>query len=378
MLQQTDRERLAISTAIAVFLYAGIFAATAWLDILQPAEPKDYGSLTVQIALREPEPREIPPPETEISPETAIAPESVPERTPSTEPERAPEQTPPAAERPPERTPVPTAQPQTERTPLAARQQAAEPAPQPPSVTDEAATAGTSPGTAATEAVPSSSGGDAVARSTAPTEGETASEAVPVRDSFEAGESTSVTAPPTATGSEFFRSADPETPTDIRGEDEIVFGEPEARAPVTSERTQRAGDGERESFVDSSQLDRIAGRAGSESGDGTTTGTGNGDGVESEIFAESFSELMSQRGVVLRYDPDIRTIGLPGGLRKMDVWVEFVIMPNGVVQSVSILDDTGDSTLNARIREALTRWKFEPIQQDVQQVARLLYLIEAD
>ena len=77
------------------------------------------------------------------------------------------------------------------------------------------------------------------------------------------------------------------------------------------------------------------------------------------------------------YDPEIRSLGLPGGLKSMNVWVEFVIRQDGAVIAVKV-QDTGDTALNVKIGEALRKWKFEPIQQDVTQTARLLYVIEAN
>ena len=61
---QTDRERVAISTAIALLLYAGIFGATGWLDILKPAAPREYfGPLAVEVTLEKPAPQKILPPQ---------------------------------------------------------------------------------------------------------------------------------------------------------------------------------------------------------------------------------------------------------------------------------------------------------------------------
>ena len=74
---QTDKERLAISAAIALLLYAGIFAATGWLNILNPAAPREYiGPLSVEVTLPKPEPTAIMPPEIE-KPEPEVVPEPV-------------------------------------------------------------------------------------------------------------------------------------------------------------------------------------------------------------------------------------------------------------------------------------------------------------
>ena len=105
-------------------------------------------------------------------------------------------------------------------------------------------------------------------------------------------------------------------------------------------------------------------------------GTGAEAGAGAVIEAATFSELMSRRMVETRYDPDLSGLRLPGGLRTLTVWVEFVIRPNGVVEQVKV-EDTGDTRLNSKIGEALRRWKFEPIRQDMQQVARFPYIIEA-
>jgi TonB family protein len=60
----------------------------------------------------------------------------------------------------------------------------------------------------------------------------------------------------------------------------------------------------------------------------------------------------------------------------MKVLVEFAIRRDGTVVAVTVAD-TGDSNLNVKIAQALRRWKFAPLQKDIQQTARLLYVIEA-
>jgi TonB family protein len=194
---------------------------------------------------------------------------------------------------------------------------------------------------------------------------------------FSAGES--VSAPVTDAGTEYFESVNENVPTDLFGEEVIVYGQEIAPERPNPEPSASITVGTEPSLADWSQLDTILF---SDGGNGPGEGDGNGTqgnfSVEAGglIEARNFAELMSQRGVALRYDPDIRSAGLPGGLRSMKVPVEFTIRRDGTVVAVRVAD-TGDLTLNAQIAQALRRWKFEPIQQEIQQTARLLYVIES-
>ena len=368
---QTDKERLAVSTAIAIFLYAGLFAATAWLDILNPAEAKDYGELTVMVSLQEPESWEIPPPKIETTP-----PEVVPE--PVIEPE-------PVAEREPEPLPQPEPAPPVNTEPIPeSRVQSASSSERPAQASARSSPGRTSP--AAAEQTPASNVSASV--ETAPTSTTVPAERASVSNAQAAaaeipqyfGESESVSLPSAEVGTEYFKSVGEDAPTDQFGETRYVFGsETPTRTPDQTRIANETAAPDQRPFIDLTPLNSVQFSDNDTAGDGGP-GTGDSDGTAAQggntIEAGSFSELMSQRMVERRYDPDIRDIGLPGGLRKRNVQVEFVIRQDGVVIAVKV-EDTGDATLNARIGEALRRWKFQPIQQDIQQVARLLYQIEA-
>jgi TonB family protein len=367
---QTDKERLAISSAIAVVLYAGVLGATAWLDILQPAEPIDYGELTVQVALQEPEPTEIMPPETEEAPpevEPVMEPEPEIERVPPPEPERVP---PPEPERAPQTEPQPTTQP--ERAPPVTRAEVESPG----------APAGT------LEPGPKSAppGGETASEPASEEASGSTSEAAAGKTTPYFGETEIASAPPEESGSEYFKSYREDVPQDQFGEDEIKYG---SESPTRNDRPTdtalntnadtSAGESE---FIDLTPLNSVrfpgegAGDGQNVDGDGPgTRGDGTAD-TDSVIEADSFDELMSKRLVEQPYDPDLSDIGLPDGLRRMNVQVEFDIRRDGAVVAVRVAD-TGDPKLNAAIGQALRRWRFQPIQQDIRQTAKLLYIIEA-
>lgn len=356
---QTDKERLAVSTAIALLLYAGVFAATARLELLNPAEPVDYPELVVEVILHKPEPRTILPPVIETPP-----------------PEVRPE---PVVTKKPEPAPQPIPKPVTAPSTQAAAASPAQTSPAASTRTGATSAGANSAAAAAVAIAPATTPTVAQSAPQAATGAATRSQAVPVQTPQYFGESEAISSPVSETGSEYFESVREGAVTDQFGEERIVYGTPEPSASRQPAAQGPAQTSNKPAFVDLNVLNSVT-FAGEGAGDGGGTGSGTGQGTQTGpgevIEAESLSELMSQRLVEQSHKPDIRNLGLPGGLRSMNVWVEFVIRRDGVVVQVKVAD-TGDSRLNSKIGEALRRWKFEPIAQNIQQVARLLYVIEA-
>jgi len=353
MMIQTDRERLAVSAAISLLFYGGFFAATAWLDILKPAPPREYfGELTVQVTLEKPEPPRIQPPKGEIV-QPAVQPK----------PQPTPPPTPKPAATVKEPAPAPVTRTETVTTP----------APRQPSQTQSAAASGT-PGASQS----ASAGGAAAAAIPAPSSPAIA-QAGPVQSPQYFGESESVSVRQSEAGSLPFESVREDTTSSQFGESKIVYGTEQLSQARESATPPSARVVDKPAFVDLTALNSVSfpGEAASGTQGGSTASSGPAHAATGNVIeAASFTELMSKRLVEHRYDPDLRGLRLPGGLKTMNVWVEFLIQREGVVLEVKVAD-TGDSILNARIGEALRRWKFEPIQQDLRQVARLLYIIEA-
>ena len=183
-----------------------------------------------------------------------------------------------------------------------------------------------------------------------------------------------VSNPLAESGTEDFSAVDMDTPTDQFGESEVVYGDD---TPATTE-VEVAEPAEGESTTSSLDLSSLDTALSSSTSNGNQS-SGDGDGAESvtsdqpsNIQVTTVDELLSVRELVKREDP--KPHSLPNGAPRMEVPVTMVIIPNGLVQRVTV-SDTGSSELNASIEKALKSWKFVPISGSQNQTASFLYII---
>jgi outer membrane biosynthesis protein TonB len=427
-MNQVDKERLAVSSGLSLLLYAGLFAISAWLDLLAPPEPREYfGPIALEVSLLpEPEPQKILPPEELVAerpvpePEPILEPEPTPEPVAEPTPEPVAEPTPepvveptpepvaeptpepvveptpePVAEPTPEPVAEPTPEPVAEPTPEPVAEPTpepvAEPTPEPVAEPTPEPVAEPTPEPVAeptpepvAEPAPTfpSDTLESIAQpapAAVPEPEGTPQEAVVAETPINWASEDQVSAPPTVDGTDAFHALRPDAPTDQFGSDEIKYGDVEPVDDPDAVDDHGTTDGAKP-FLDLGGLDSLPASGQPEPSGGVdsqagTDGNENG-GSADRIVAESLTQLKAQRQLVSGDDPDMEGLRLPNGLPSMVVWVEFVIQRTGLVSRVTV-DDTGDSTLNSTIEAALRKWKFAPIVANRLAIARLKYVITA-
>ena len=407
MMDHVEKERLALSVVIAAVIYVVFFLATGWLDILKPEGPPPYyGPLFV-----------------EIVPESTIDPVSIVKEDPIVFPKEEPVQV----------QSEPVIRAQTESQVELETQPVTQPEPeitlfaQETEVVTEPDTTIISPTDQNTEALPADErfdpgpSGEAdlptstfTAQSTSiageptdPVEQATdlqtveSQQTVPVIETNTVGTDEAVSDTVAETGTSEFTAVTAETPTDQYGTDRIIYGDSESATESDAEITATAttGDVEENSLLNQDALDRVdAALEGTGDGNGTGTETGNGtdrtgqpevEGSVAETSELPFeieaidavdSALVRQR-VVMKYFEAVLPDGFTlEGQTRLEVPVLFTIESTGLISNVDLEYPSGSgySVIDVAIKEAIRKWKFEPVKSEQKVRVRLKYVITAE